>query len=307
MWNMFYKVRTESRELKIMEVLNARADLSEKDKRNYFTLRKGYEGEIQFDNMLERLQCDCLILSDLLLRASNSTFQIDSLIIVSNTVYLFDIKNYEDDYVWDAVDNRMLKKPDFEITNPLTQLKKNEQHFRKWLQEHKLDFPVVASVVFVNPRFTLYQASPDLPFIFPTQIERDVIERLNSNSAKLTHKHKKFADQLINSHINENPYSQIPAYEYEELRKGILCANCSSISVFLDGKFCFCPDCGHKETVEAAVIRTAEEFRLLFPERKLTARTLMEYSKVINNQKRMSRILEKHFTMVGKNRWVHYI
>lgn len=96
MWNMFYKVRTESRELKIMEVLNARADLSEKDKRNYFTLRKGYEGEIQFDNMLERLQCDCLILSDLLLRASNSTFQIDSLIIVSNTVYLFDIKNYED-------------------------------------------------------------------------------------------------------------------------------------------------------------------------------------------------------------------
>lgn len=175
--------------------------------------------------------------------------------------------------IWDAVDNRMLKKPDFEITNPLTQLKKNEQHFRKWLQEHKLDFPVVASVVFVNPRFTLYQASPDLPFIFPTQIERDVIERLNSNSAKLTHKHKKFADQLINSHINENPYSQIPAYEYEELRKGIMCANCSSISVFLDGKFCFCPDCGYKETVEAAVIRTAEEFRLLFPERKLTART----------------------------------
>lgn len=304
---MFYKVRTESRELKIMEVLNSRADLSEKDKRNYFTLRKGYEGEIQFDNMLERLQCDCLILSDLLLRASNSTFQIDSLIIISNTVYLFDVKNYEDDYIWDAVDNRMLKKPDFEITNPLTQLKKSEQHFRKWLREHKLDFPVVASVVFVNPRFTLYQATPDLPFIFPTQIERDIIERLNSNSAKLTHKHKKLADQLINSHINDNPYSQIPAYEYEKLRKGIMCAKCSSISVFLDGKFCLCPDCGHKETVEAAVIRTAEEFRLLFPERKLTAGTLMDYSKVINNRKRMSRILEKHFTMVGKNRWVHYI
>ncbi len=46
---MAYKPRIESNELKILRVLNIRMILSEKDKQQYFTLKKGYEGEVMFD------------------------------------------------------------------------------------------------------------------------------------------------------------------------------------------------------------------------------------------------------------------
>ena len=75
--------------------------LSDKDKQHYFNLKKGYEGEVMFDSLTEKLQCECLILNDLLLKINNTTFQIDTLII-SDTIYLFEVKNFEGDYVYES-------------------------------------------------------------------------------------------------------------------------------------------------------------------------------------------------------------
>ena len=83
---MPYKSRTESTELLILRSLNTRITLSDKDKQHYFNLKKGYEGEVMFDSETEKLQCECLILNDLLLKLNNTTFQIDTLII-SETIY----------------------------------------------------------------------------------------------------------------------------------------------------------------------------------------------------------------------------
>lgn len=69
---MLYKARTKSKELLIMELLNTRMD---------------YEGEVLFDALTEKLQCECIILNDLLLNINNTNFQIDSLIITSEKNY----------------------------------------------------------------------------------------------------------------------------------------------------------------------------------------------------------------------------
>jgi hypothetical protein len=152
----------------------------------------------------------------------------------------------------------------------------------------------------------LYQASPDLPFIFPTQLQRDVIETLNSNTPKLTGRQKKLADQLINSHITDSPYSQVPTFSYEELLKGITCAQCNLISVFVEGEHCICRNCGYKETLRNAVVRSAEEYRLLFPDQKITTNTLQEWCEVVESKRRISRILVKNFKKIGTNRWIYY-
>lgn len=308
MWTMFYKVRTESKELKIMKSLNARKNLADKEVRYFSNLRKGYEGEKHFDQLLgEGLQCDCLILCDLLLQINNSTFQIDSLVITSNKIFAYEIKNHEDDFIYDGKNKRMFKKPDYEVPDPYIQLKKNDQLLRKWLQEKGFgDISLVYYVAFVNPRFTLYQASPDLPFIFPTQLQRDVIETLNSNSSKLTGRHKRLADQLINSHIIDPPYSQVPTYSYEELRKGITCAQCNLISVFIEGVDCICRNCGNKEKLRDAVVRSAEEYRLLFPNQRITTNVLQEWCEVIENKRRISRILMKNYKRIGTSRWTYF-
>lgn len=50
---MFYKNREESKELKILRNLNARLDLSQTEKQHYLNTKKGYEGEVHFDQLTE--------------------------------------------------------------------------------------------------------------------------------------------------------------------------------------------------------------------------------------------------------------
>lgn len=69
---MPYKPRTESTELLILRSLHTRMNLLEKDKQHYFNLKKGYEGEVMFDSLTEKLQCECFIVNDLLLKTNNT-------------------------------------------------------------------------------------------------------------------------------------------------------------------------------------------------------------------------------------------
>ncbi|MFK4998085.1 nuclease-related domain-containing protein [Bacillus sp. N9] len=88
-------IRKEPTELAVLKFLNNRMDLSDDFKRYYFNLQKGYDGERMFDSLTESLQSECLILNDLLLEINNTVFQIDTLIIFPETIYIFDVKNYE--------------------------------------------------------------------------------------------------------------------------------------------------------------------------------------------------------------------
>ncbi|MET3697195.1 nuclease-like protein [Bacillus oleivorans] len=182
---MPYKARTESNEIQILRVLNSRMSLTENERQHYFNLKKGYEGEVMFDFLTEKLQCDCLILNDLLLQQNNTTFQIDSLIITSETIYVFEVKNFEGDYYYES--DRLYRNPNSEITNPLTQLTRSESLLRQLLKSLGFNITIKASVVFINPEFTLYQAPLNKPFIFPTQINR-FLNKLNLIPSKLIKK-----------------------------------------------------------------------------------------------------------------------
>ena len=111
---MLCKARTESIELQILRSLNSRMDLSDKEKQHYFNLKKGYEGELMFDALTEKLQCDCLILNDLLLKLNQTIFQIDTIIIFPETIYLFEVKNFEGDFYYEG--DRLYRKPKSEIS-----------------------------------------------------------------------------------------------------------------------------------------------------------------------------------------------
>ncbi|WP_409973457.1 nuclease-related domain-containing protein [Bacillus sp. Bva_UNVM-123] len=91
------KPRFEPDELKIFRILNVRMSLSDRDKKKYENLEKGFRGEQAFDEWLLALTCDCIILNNLLLEANNTVFQIDSLLITREKIYLFEVKNYEGD------------------------------------------------------------------------------------------------------------------------------------------------------------------------------------------------------------------
>ncbi|CAM3626465.1 hypothetical protein GCM10009865_42680 [Aeromicrobium ponti] len=300
---MPFKPRIESAELLILKSLNNRMGLSDKDTQHYLNLKKGYEGEVQFDLWTEGLQSECFILNDLLLQLNNTVFQIDSLIIFSEALYLFEVKNYEGDYYFES--DRLYKKPKSEITNPLNQLSRSESLLRQLLQSLGSDLPLFASIVFINSEFTLYQTPLNKPFIFPTQLKR-ILKDLNAIPSRLNRKHKLLADKLISRHLEESPFKLLPTYNYGQLRKGITCVECTSFLILVDGQKCICKKCGHEETVSTAVIRSVKEFKLLFPEQKITTNVIHEWCNVVKSKKRIRKALGQNYKKIGVRQWLYY-
>ena len=298
-----YKPRIESSELRMLRFLYPRMELEEKDKQRYYTLKKGYEGEVLFDSMTENLKCDCLILNDLLIKINGTTFQIDTLIITSEIIYFSDVKNFEGDYYFES--DLFYKRPKTEYTNPLLQLLRSASLLRQMLSKLGINMPIDGSLVFINPDFTLYQAPLDQPIILPNQVHR-YFKKLDSISSKLTGKHKMLADRLVSLHIIDSPFEQRPSYHYDQLRKGMTCEKCNSFSIFVDGKKSVCKDCGHQEVVGEAVMRTVRGFQLLFPNQKITTPVIHDLCGGGVSKKWIRGILERNLKIVGNRRWSYY-
>ncbi|WP_347564310.1 hypothetical protein [Bacillus sp. MM2020_4] len=67
-----------------------------------------------------------------------------------------------------------------------------------------------------------------------------------------------------------------------------------------------CGDCGHEELMEAAVLRSVREIKLLFPDLKITTSLVHEWCGVVDSERRIRRILGENFKIFGNRRWVFY-
>ncbi|WP_078556096.1 nuclease-related domain-containing protein [Bacillus alkalicellulosilyticus] len=302
---MPYKTRSEPFELLLYQYLHHRGELSEKEKQYYASMQKGYDGEILFDSFTETLQCQCLILNDLLLKHQNTHFQIDTLLILQDALYLFEVKNFEDDYFYDS--DHFYKMPKTEVTNPLTQLSRCESLFRQVLNSlgYGNATSLKSAVVFINSQFTLYGNPLNKPFLFRSQLPK-FLTKLNATPSLLTKKHTMLADKLISMHIEKSPYAQLPSYEFERLRKGIACHSCGSLSILMVGRRCICQECASEEPVDAAVLRSVAEYQLLFPERRITTNGISEWCNGMVSKKIIRSLLSKTFTKVGVHQWTYY-
>jgi hypothetical protein len=303
MWHMPLKSRTESDELKILRILHARMELLEKEKRYFFNKVKGFEGEVKFDLLTEKLPDERVILNDLLLEANNTKFQIDTTIFLQETLNLFEVKNYEGDYVYNAGTFYTISEK--EIQNPLDQLKRSESLLRQLLQNLGYKIPIQGWLIFINPEFTLYTAPKNHQIILPTQLNR-FMKKLSSNPSKLNGKHSELAEQLVSLHQIESPYSRVRHYEYEQQRKGITCPFCYTFMVMGEKKDLICKNCGAHDKVEAAVMRSVKELRLLFPDKKITTNGIYEWCVVIESKTTIWRILKKHMKSIGYGQWTYF-
>lgn len=302
---MLLRGRTESDELLKMRSLNTRMKLSQEEKFHYYNLEKGYEGEVKFDRMAENLQEERYAINDLLLKVNNSYFQIDTTFVSQEVIRLLDVKNFEGDFCLEK-DRFFLVKTGREYKNPIDQLNKCASQFRQLLQDLKLNYLVEATIIFINPEFTLYNAQVDHPIILPNQVNR-FLKSINDTSSKLNDGHKKLAQQLLSLHQTKNPFSQVPNYQYEELVKKIYCKYCNSFSVSLQNHIFICEKCKGHEMTEDAILRNVKELQLLFPERRITTTAIYEWCNVDLTKRTFCRVLKKNFTAIGKTSDSYYI
>ncbi|RXI99858.1 NERD domain-containing protein [Anaerobacillus alkaliphilus] len=303
--NMFSKPRHESTELIILRYLNKRMILSEKDLLHLASLEKGYAGELIFDSWLERkLPNKFLVLSDLLLECNNTTFQIDSLVISPDPVYMFEVKNFEGDYVIKA--DKWYVRNGIEIQDPVLQLKRSETLLRKLLQQNGFQCTIEAYVVFVNPEFYLYQAPTNLPIIYPSQINR-MLDKIKTNTLTPRERDYKLDSQLNSLHIVDSPYKRLPLYSYEQLKKGITCEKCSSFQVLYVNKLVVCTVCNHKEMAAKAVLRSVEEFRVLFPEKRISIDNIFNWCQIIDSKRTITTFLSANLHKVNHSRYTYFL
>jgi hypothetical protein len=161
---------------------------------------------------------------------------------------------------------------------------------RQLIRDLGNNLPIEAYIVFVNPEFTLYQAPKNLPFILPTQLNR-FLKKINRKPSRLNNIHRKLADKLVTLNINELPYTRLPTYEYEQIKKGFTCKVCRSFSLSVRVHVLVCKECGCEELISFAVIRSVEEFKLLFPNRKVTTNGIHQWCGLVESKKRITRYL----------------
>ncbi|WP_080145752.1 nuclease-related domain-containing protein [Marinilactibacillus piezotolerans] len=301
----FMKIREKSKLLKGLTYLDKRSTLNEADKKLLTNLEKGFEGESSFDKMLkEQREAEIIVLNDLLLMNRGVSFQIDSLIISSDTIYINEIKNYKGSYILNSDDFTTLKGTD--IPNPKIQLVKIKRNVAALLQDWNSNYKIEANVIFVHPNFTLYQAQVDDPFIFPSQIGKFLAE-MSDDSNQLTKQQYYLANKFLRLHQEDVPYQkQMPSYQYQSLKKGLSCIECDTFNLEIKRQYCTCRNCLKRYTVKDVILNSIEEFNFLFPSIPLTTNIVYEWCGEVGHIVRIRSILKQNFTSVGTTNGTYY-
>ncbi|MBX9971738.1 nuclease-related domain-containing protein [Cytobacillus firmus] len=300
---MILKFRNEPEELKMLQCLHRRMRLSPKDYSHFLNLEKGFSGEKKFDELLEHSPEEWIILNDLLFDYSNTIFQIDSLLITGGCIYLFEVKNYEGDFYIEQ--DRWYKAPsNAEVMNPLLQLQRSESLLRRLLHELGVKTPLKALLIFINPEFQLYQATMNLPAIFPAQNKR-FMDNLILKSQPANKRHTMLAEKLMSLHLEDIPFGRRFEYTFEELEKGIKCSSCGLFMSLLNKNNLKC-SCGSIERTEFAILRSVEDYKILFPQEKITTKSIHMFCNIFNSKRSIQKILSKHYQLNGFGKTSYY-
>lgn len=302
------KQSSPSVKLTILNSLKQRLSLSAKSKFNIARLIKGVKGEQKFTNLIKSyLPKQAIILNNLLLKYDNSIFEIDCLLLTQNDIFIFEIKNYEGDFL--IQDNKWYSvKTKSEIQNPLFQTERTNYLFQKLLNHLQFSFKPNNYLIFVNDEFSLYQNSVDHQIILPTQIPR-LLRFLQTNSFHYLPKHHQLAKTLTEkqksalSHLKRS----LPEYHFSKLKKGILCTNCLSFLRKLNYRFLKCPKCESKVITDIGILNNVYEYTLLFPNKKITTHSIYKWCQIINSKKTIRRVLTKNLQQIYQGRYTYYI
>lgn len=292
-------------EIKSLQLLKPRFLLSDKFIRQKEQLYTGYQGEVIFYNCLkETVPSSAIIVNNLTMSYDHSPFQIDSLLILDNKIYLFEVKNYKGEFIIEE-DKWFNARNKNEISNPFNQLSRTRYLFDKLLQQ-QFTFKLEPYLVFINDEFTLYHAPMNNRIVYPTQLPR-FLQSLSHYSFKRESHHHKLVQYLIENDISDTIAYNKPSYTFQQLKKGIFCRKCGSQLERYNEKNVVCKFCQETYRNNNIIANSIEELLLLFPEKKITTDLVYQWTKGFVSKMTIRRFLNKHFKRKGTNRNTHYV
>lgn len=268
----------------------------------------GFLGEKKFHERLKReLNSDVIQLYDVKLRAGESECQIDCLLIFQYECVILELKNYGGNFVMRNNDWFLISGK--QIDNPVNQLQRQRVRLEKFFEENKINLKINQKLVFINPKFVLYEAKRDFNVIMPGQIDW-LIEELNRIPCRVYEHQQKIVDTIQTKSLKKSRYETDLDYEYDRLFKGITCVTCESFVEFdfdVSRKKVQCPKCGESELVDTAVLRNIKDYIILFPEEQLTVGRMLDWMGFILSKQQIRRILNKYGAKQGSGRKTYYV
>ena len=276
----------------------------------------GYRGETSLDYPLSFLdEKNYLIFHDLRLKDNSSFFQIDTLLLTKSHFIILEVKNMSGTLYFDHDFKQLIQTThngkERAYSYPLTQLRRQEQQLKKWLEKHRLEqIPILSYVVISNPQSIIRTSKKTL------QISRQVIHKeelpekfFQLEKAKapeiLIAKSLKRISRFLLKHHHENDQCIFERFHLsvDDIQKGVICPKCRYIGMNRCHSYWVCPDCKVKS--KDAHTQAIIEYSLLF-NRTITNKQLRDFLKLqsIDTAKRLLKSMNLPY--VGENKGRKY-
>ncbi|WP_159433398.1 nuclease-related domain-containing protein [Bacillus tuaregi] len=236
--------------------------------------KKGYRGEKHVDYHLTFLPKEKFytILKDKRLTIGQTSFQIDTLLISPQFLLIIDAKNYSGSLYIDRYSEQLrctIGEVEQGYPNPISQLERQCQLLKEWLQKHFEAMPVEYMAAFHEGSGIFKTELMDKRVfdrvVFADNLIRKIqsYERLHNNKPSLDEKKIRKLKKLIVRHHQPVLTRILEQYgiSTEELVKGVQCPNCARFGMeWISGSW-RCSSC--MITSKNAHTKAIEEFLLL--------------------------------------------
>lgn len=277
--------------------------------RNYQRLKAGLEGELLLKQYLEQYGSKHWRGIQNLWMDFSGTFECDTVLLTSNQLIVFEIKNYKGLFEYN---HGMSKMNDFTLSSdPVFQTRRAYTNVVKICQAFSPALKVEAALVFIGQDNEIDIQPPvtDFQVLQRHQLVHAIRKiQLGEKSRRGVN----FDTQQFIEHLEKykvgNPFRPQPICtdQMKKLRKGIYCAKCVNFNIQVSKKFVTC-NCGHKELREAAVVRTILEYGTLNYDKHYTRRELFDFLGGQVSLSNLSKILANHFERAGNGKFTYHI
>jgi hypothetical protein len=109
-------------------------------------------------------QDELYILHDIRLPFSENFFQIDTLLITPNFIYIVEVKNIAGILFFDPPFKQLIRKNEAKeegFLDPISQVKRQMHQFKRWLEKHNFSVPPIEHMVAVSKSSTIIKADKE--------------------------------------------------------------------------------------------------------------------------------------------------
>ncbi|NMH71831.1 NERD domain-containing protein [Bacillus sp. RO2] len=183
----------------------------------------------------------------------NRFFQMDTLLITPEYCLILDSKYISGTLEFDETTNQLIRHRGEEkekFGDPLSQIERQRYQFSLWLDKNNFPpLPIASQIVLTHSNATLTKATPSLmkKVTFHTNLPNKLQTIDNFKHPPLLEKSdfRKIAQVLIKKHTPDE-FSVLRYYgiQYHELKKGVVCPDCSYLPMLQKQGNWICRNCG---------------------------------------------------------------